>query len=184
MVTLTTFDWIKAGFRALESEGHSAIKAERLARQLKVSKGSFYWHFNTIADLKTEMLKFWQQAATKNIIAQVETNARSAKVQLKQLVIHSSEQNNPEFGGRYLEPAIRDWARYDANVAQFVYAIDKSRLDFVRILFSETGQDNATAKQSSHILYGALIGLEILSYEGFSNPTADLDALLERLLPN
>ncbi|WP_163317770.1 TetR family transcriptional regulator, partial [Enterobacter hormaechei] len=43
--TLSAEDWISAAFRALSQGGAQAIRAEAIARDLKVSKGSFYWHF-------------------------------------------------------------------------------------------------------------------------------------------
>jgi len=42
--TLTANDWIVAGFVALTSGGPPAVKVEAIAKTLKVSKGSFYWH--------------------------------------------------------------------------------------------------------------------------------------------
>ena len=41
-----------AGFRALSAEGPQGIRVEAIARQLKLSKGSFYWHFKDVQALK------------------------------------------------------------------------------------------------------------------------------------
>ena len=38
-------DWIHAGFAMLAAGGIDAVRVERLAAVLKVTKGSFYWHF-------------------------------------------------------------------------------------------------------------------------------------------
>jgi AcrR family transcriptional regulator len=37
--------WTDAGLRALEADGHNALKAQPLAQILGVTRGSFYWHF-------------------------------------------------------------------------------------------------------------------------------------------
>lgn len=62
--SLTTDDWIRAGFRALTSGGPQAIKVEAIARRLHVSKGSFYWHFKDLSALQGAMLAHWLHSAT------------------------------------------------------------------------------------------------------------------------
>lgn len=68
---LSKLAWIQAGFRALTQQGLSGVKAEILARELHVSKGSFYWHFKNIDALKVTMLEHWKEAATQGIVQQV-----------------------------------------------------------------------------------------------------------------
>ena len=38
-------EWIDAGLKALARDGVDAVRVERLAERLCVTKGSFYWHF-------------------------------------------------------------------------------------------------------------------------------------------
>ena len=46
---LSAKDWVDQGLKALASRGFTALKAEPLAKALRVSRGSFYWHFADIA---------------------------------------------------------------------------------------------------------------------------------------
>jgi AcrR family transcriptional regulator len=46
---LTKSDWIEHGLRTLASDGANALKSGPMATPLKVSRGSFYWHFRDIA---------------------------------------------------------------------------------------------------------------------------------------
>ena len=46
---LSAKDWVDQGLKALASSGFTALKAEPLAKALRVSRGSFYWHFADIA---------------------------------------------------------------------------------------------------------------------------------------
>ena len=39
-------DWLRAARLALLHGGVEAVRVERLARDLHVTKGSFYWHFS------------------------------------------------------------------------------------------------------------------------------------------
>lgn len=179
---LSPSDWIKASFVALTAGGPQAIRAETIARTLKVSKGSFYWHFADVPALKMAMLDHWEKAATKDIIELVNLRASSAEDRLRVLVHISTSSMDATYGGVLAEAAIRDWARYDQNAAAAIKSVDKQRLDFVQTQFQAHGAPNDTSKQNANILYAALIGLEHLSHHGFASRSADLEALLDHLL--
>lgn len=179
---LTPDDWIKASFRALTLGGPQAIRAESIARALKVSKGSFYWHFADVPALKQAMLDHWQKLATQDIIDMVEAGANDAPSRLRLLVQISTASHPDPYGGVQAEAAIRDWARYDANAAKALRSVDQKRLEFVQTLFRAHGTPPTDCKSHANILYAALIGLNHLSHHGLSTPAVDLEALLELLL--
>ena len=47
---MTREAWIRAAYAALEAGGIEAVQVEPLGRALRVSKGSFYWHFRDRPD--------------------------------------------------------------------------------------------------------------------------------------
>ena len=53
--------WLAAAVTALEQGGVDAVRVERLARALDVSKSGFYWHFKDRADLLLELLEYWEE---------------------------------------------------------------------------------------------------------------------------
>ncbi len=52
-------DWIEAAWAALGEGGVEAVRVERLARKLDVTKGSFYWHFKDRQDLIDALMDRW-----------------------------------------------------------------------------------------------------------------------------
>ena len=48
--------WLRAGLEALRKGGVGAVRVERLAEDVGVTKGSFYWHFRDRRDLLDAML--------------------------------------------------------------------------------------------------------------------------------
>ncbi len=175
-------DWIKAAFRALSSGGVQAIRAEAIARDLKVSKGSFYWHFRDVPDLKAQMLEHWACQATDAIIADVEANDGSGREQLRLLVEAATDDRNIAYGGVRTEGAIREWARYDSAAAAVLKAVDQRRLAYVAELFTRSGFSATSSRSGANILYGALIGLEALATGELADLRADMLALLSALL--
>ncbi len=182
--TLNAEDWIKAGFRALWAGGPQALRVEAIAREIKVSKGSFYWHFKNVAALKTAMLEHWKQVATFETITKVERKGTGAPAQLKALIELATGEQAAEYGGPRVEAAIRDWARFDLGVAQVVHQVETARLEFVAALFLEAGAKKPASRQNARLLYGAMIGLEQLPDSSQKRGRKDLGQLLERLLDN
>src|ERR1700731_1432717 len=54
---LTKSDWIRHGLRTLAKDGPNALKVGPMSTKLKVSRGSFYWHFRDIADFRSQLLQ-------------------------------------------------------------------------------------------------------------------------------
>ncbi len=180
--TLSAQDWIKAGFRALTAGGPGAIKAETIARELKVSKGSFYWHFKDIPSFKAAMLRHWKVGATDAVIANVEGSDVSSADQLKLLLRIATGDGDVVYGGVLVESAIRDWGRYEPAAASSVKSVDKRRIAYLEGLFQKCGVKPKPCRTNANILYGALLGLQGLSHQGLADLQHDLSHLLERLL--
>ena len=179
---LTPDAWIKAGFRALTKGGHQAIRAEALARDLKASKGSFYWHFGDVAALQAQMLEQWKAEASEASIAAVESHGGSGADKLRFLVEIVTGDANEPYGGLLVEAAIRDWARYNELAAAMVNEVNILRIEYLETLFRECGTDPTVGRTNSIILYSALIGMEALAHAGLADLRKDLRSLLETLL--
>jgi len=57
---LTREDWLKAARIALLHGGVEAVRVEKLARTLGVTKGSFYWHFSNREEILEALLLEWE----------------------------------------------------------------------------------------------------------------------------
>src|ERR1041385_3058034 len=61
MERLDKNQWLRATRLALLTGGPDAVRVEPLARELGVTKGSFYWHFGDRADLLEALLVEWEE---------------------------------------------------------------------------------------------------------------------------
>ncbi len=180
MARLGKIDWITAGFRALTAAGPQALVIEKIAVDLGVSKGSFYWHFKNLKTFKADMIEHWASAGTKQLIDNTTQSQADPAGRLSHLIAQIAGSDISKYDGPSAETAIRDWAKYDPAVAAKISAIDDIRLSFVTAQFCEAGQDNPVAKQSARIMYAALIGLESMPHH--QSLKRDLDRLLSALL--
>ena len=179
---MSASDWVRAAFRALTQGGPSAVRVEPIARDLGVSKGSFYWHFKDLAHLKAAMQETWRIAANEAVIAWVDAAAEGPQERLRHLIAQVTSDIADAYGGAGVEAALREWGRYDSEIAQLITQMDERRLGYVTSLFRAAGLPEADALQSARQLYAALIGLEQLAPSQNTQREADLLALLELLL--
>ena len=179
---LTREDWILAGFRALSRSGSAALKAEALARELKTTKGSFYWHFKDVADFETAMLAYWRVQATEQVIESVAQKSASPADDLRSLLKIVTGLRSEAHGGLRAESAIRQWAATNSRVAEARHDVDAARLDYLAGQFVKAGFSRPRAKLCSQAMYAALIGLEYLELQQLGNAREGLAGLLEILL--
>jgi AcrR family transcriptional regulator len=175
-------DWVIAGFRALARSGPLAVGVEALARELKATKGSFYWHFADLAALKLAMLETWEQLATTDITASVKSSGLSAREQLFLLVEKVSITPGEEFGGNAIEPAIREWGRAEPLARAALGRVDRQRLTDLREFLRATGLAPMAISQAAVAIYAAVIGLESLRLSAGVGMREPLLALVEQIL--
>lgn len=166
-------DWLMAGFRALVRQGPLGLKAESLARDLATTKGSFYWHFADVPAFRAEMLAHWATRAYGDVIAQVEA-APSPTARLCKLALLAVGHRDPAYGGLALEPALRAWAREDANVARAMAEMDARRVNYVKSLCLAAGLSDPALP---HLLYAASAGYADLEQGGFGLDEAEAGML-------
>ena len=169
---LSAQDWLDQGLKALAARGFSALKAEPLAREMGVSRGSFYWHFADIGAYHAAVLKHWREVAAEAIIANVEQAAGDGEPLAVLLRRVFSER-------LALERAVRSWAAFDSGAKNAVQAIDRRRLDYVEGLIRAKGIAPDVARARAQILYWAFLGYALSDH---SPRKAHADPLIEELV--
>src|ERR1700749_79260 len=121
---LSPKDWLDQALRALAKHGFTALKAEPLAKEMGVSRGSFYWHFADVSAFHRAILEHWRDVAVERIIADIEALPPGGNA-LQTLL-------NRAFGGKppLLESAMRSWAARDPTARSAVEAVDARRMSY------------------------------------------------------
>jgi AcrR family transcriptional regulator len=52
--------WLETGLQLLIGEGESALTIDRLCRETKKTKGSFYHHFAGQEEFRTQLIEWWK----------------------------------------------------------------------------------------------------------------------------
>jgi AcrR family transcriptional regulator len=145
--------WLNAGLEALRKGGVGAVRVERLAGDVGVTKGSFYHHFRDRGALLEEALEYWAREMTDAEFERIQTLRGGLAPRLVALAQDVLEKGM----GRY-DPAIRAWAREDRKVAAAVAQVDRRRVKALAGFFEEGGFTAAEARVRARTFYTFLLG--------------------------
>jgi AcrR family transcriptional regulator len=148
---LTKSDWIKHGLQTLAREGANALKVGPMSTALKVSRGSFYWHFRDIADFRSQLLRSWQERSTDQVIQELEAE-KAEPGRLKHLMTRAFNVK------RDLDRAIRSWAAEDEDVAKIVATVDDRRVAYMAKMLVAAGVESRRALPRAAFMYWAYLG--------------------------
>ncbi len=148
---LTKADWIRQGLRTLATDGANALKVGPMSTALKVSRGSFYWHFRDIADFRSQLLQSWQERSTDRVIRELEAQ-KAEPGHLKHLLKRALGTK------RGLDRAIRSWAAEDQDVAKVVASVDNRRVSYIASMLVASGVESRQAHPRAAFMYWAYLG--------------------------
>lgn len=142
-------DWIRAGVAQLAREGVESVRVEVLARELGVSKGSFYWHFRDRDELLIEMLRLWENSEAEWLSMEEagETEKGSAAIRWARFLDRSA---GPEKIKQ--EIALRAWARRDERVALRVAHVESRKVRFLANILADVGFQPDAAESWSEMI--------------------------------
>ncbi|MCK0513079.1 TetR/AcrR family transcriptional regulator [Aromatoleum buckelii] len=159
--------WIVAATDVLADEGLAGLRVEVLAKRLKVTKGSFYWHFQDRRDLLMAVLQTWRDGRIRDIVKQTRANPGHELEQIYHVIdIYSTSRSRR---GAMIELAVRDWARRDPEAAAIVAEVDDIRLRCARDLFLACGVPMEEASSRCMLLYAYVFGISLMIYDKFDS---------------
>jgi AcrR family transcriptional regulator len=177
---LTRDDWLDEAFKAVVTGGFDSVKVLSLAEKLKVTRGSFYWHFTDHADLIGSLLMRWK-------LAQLELDAKLKSLQsgdaLKDLdlvVDAAFLQAGSELENLRFEQAMRALSHHHPLAEKLLVEVDAGRMDLFQSKFLVLVKDPTTARDLAALLYLAIAG----GFQALSRPSnpANIRAYLRTLI--
>jgi len=158
---LTREDWIQAAQHVLVSSGVDAVRVDTLAKELKITRGSFYYHFKSRGELLEGILGNWRARATEDVILSLRTAHASPLQQLQRLLeLPSHGQTAKEAAA--IELGIRAWARRDKQARQAIDEVDSHRLNYIEGLLIQAGAPADEAQDRAYLIYAYQISLSLL----------------------
>jgi AcrR family transcriptional regulator len=152
---LSRHDWIEAARDALINGGVHAVKVDLISNRLKITRGSFYWHFKSRADLLGALLELWESQNTRPFEEVVQRSDLDAVQKFAEMVRIWMEEKDfdPAF-----DSAVRDWARSSPLIAKKIASIDELRMSLFEKVFQGMGYEGKEALVRARVTYYHQIG--------------------------
>ena len=151
--TLHRDAWLRKALDVLFSQGIGNVKVETLARELEVTKVSFYWHFKNRDELLHQMVDWWRENQ-RSFIDSLDVNHITDAPNLIKSVIEFTDHTDDS---RH-DVAMREFARFDDYAAAAVAEIDRRRIEYLRAVFEAAGFEDAEALLRAQALYFYQVG--------------------------
>ena len=175
---LTVEDWLQAGYTLLAEQGVRALKVESLCRQMGVTRGSFYWHFEDMSSYRAALVESWNtflERDRQSLAQQSELPPRERLAAMMTTLV------SPQHW--MLERAMREWARTDPVAAANVREADRRTLRSVTKAFCDFGFSLDDAKLRAQLTFAAGIGLlHLTGSAAQAQQAAPQERLLELML--
>ncbi len=128
--------WLDAAHDLLTTSGVDAVKVMALAKSLKLSRTSFYWHFKDREALLEAITQRWENKNTGNLVARTEAYAESICEAMFNLFDCWLDK---DLFDAELDLAIRNWARTDPVLKKRLDKADAERQQALKAMFERFG---------------------------------------------
>ena len=147
--------WIDIAYDTLITRGVEAVRIQPLARQLGLSRTSFYWFFKDREALLEALIQRWRDKNTGNLIQQ--TQAYAENITEAVLNLFDCWLDQALFDDAF-EFAMRNWALQSAEVEAEIEQADQRRLQAIREMFEQFGFSDQEADIRARTIYLTQIG--------------------------
>jgi len=151
-VPLTPADWERAALELIAEAGIGALRVEPLARRLKITKGSFYWHFPGRDELLARALDRWENQDRQHIRQALRADTQPAE-RLAEFVWRTSRQTLTHriYVALCATPD-------DPRIGPVLRRVTRRRISYLAGTLGELGLDRDAARQRANLMYSSYVG--------------------------
>jgi AcrR family transcriptional regulator len=182
-VRLSAGDWEQGALDLLAAHGVGAVTVESLAKQLGVTKGSFYWHFPTREALLKAAFDRWEKQSTDKFIEEI-TPIDDPRARLRELFRRTGHEAKSHAIYASLLRAL------DHPMVQPVMArVTLQRTGFLIDAYRQIGMTDEMATYRARLAYAAYVGfLQLTPRVGMPRMEHDameayVEHVIEALIP-
>jgi len=162
MARISKKDWIRRGLEVLSEEGYHAIRIDWLCDRFKITKGSFYHHFDSLEDYERHLLKYWEKE-TLSGLAKVLEGVESPEGRINRMI-------QWVFGlSATLELSLRAWALHNEEVKKLLTNMEVKRIGLLVGMYIKIGVPKKEAREMAELGHATWIGIQACHLEGVVN---------------
>ena len=144
--------WCRAAVKLVIREGISGLAVEPMTRELGITKGSFYWHFENRDALVQETLRRWELDQTQDLFARfVGIEDPLTRIRILMFAAFEDLENGLLF-------AALSASSEDPRVQPYLLRVSAQRLAFITDSFTALGLDAEEARRRALFAYSVYAG--------------------------
>lgn len=153
MARLSREDYLRAGLEILGEAGSDGLTISALCERLKVTKGSFYHHFEGMPGFHASVLEFWESEHNDAVIAasQADVDAVWLVPTLTEIAVSLPHAT---------EAALRAWGKSNPDVAACQARVDAARQRRILEVLRALGLEERKALLLTDMAISILIGFQ------------------------
>ncbi len=146
----TPEDWQEAALDVIASAGVGAVSIPRLATDLGVTKGSFYWHFTSLDQLIAKSVERWEAAddAALDSLRRIADPAARLRAMFSEAM--SAERAQHLYLALMLSPS--------PDIGAALRRVAARRIRLLSDSYRELGMSDQDARRRALLTYSAYIG--------------------------
>ena len=146
--------WLEAGLKKVSVKGLLGINISEIADELKVSKSSFYHYFNTKEIYLEQLIEYWEEEGTINIIKQVLVQDNLAEP----ITFILTNVFDFSFKNECVLQQFRVSVDTNKNIKKKVEEIDQIRVSFLIAMLSKSGYSGKDLNNKARQIYRFFLG--------------------------
>lgn len=149
---LTPTSFIEAATEILVEDGLENLSIVSLCARLRVSRGSFYHHFTSLADFEDSYIEHFERHRAAEILDEID--AAASFRDRSEIATHLAEKANFT-----AERAVRAWALTDGRVAAMLDRVDHRFVQVIVRSVQSAGGSPSQARDYAELVLAVWIGL-------------------------
>ncbi len=149
---LTRQQWLARSLVILSEGGPGELRIDNITKKMKVSKGSFYWHFKNRADYIESLAKYWDTWSNDEVIEQIHTMDEDPVTIMKILIKTVIGENLSAY-----DAAVQMLMHKEPQIAPIVTKGFMKRLECLGGLFRQMGFKGRQLESKKQLFVGYFI---------------------------
>jgi len=148
-------EWLNTAKKVLIAEGAAHVKVYRLAQELNVTRGGFYWFFKDRQDLLDQLIADWRDRDNDPMMITFKEDHDEPLRYFTDFLISLIKET--EYTSTY-DSAFREWAKTSKKARTAVERVDARRIGILSNVYKSLGLGEDDAFIRARIMYFHQIG--------------------------
>ena len=149
---LSREQWLSRSLEILSNGGPGELRIDNITAKMKVTKGSFYWHFENRSDYIQSLAIYWDKWSNDSVIDRINEIETDPKSKMQGLIEYVIGENLGDY-----DDAVQMLAHKEPQIAPIIARGFMKRLAFLKAQFKQLGFKGDNLETHTRLFVGYFI---------------------------